>query len=66
MGGWQWTCDGERVAWINLRAETDRLRLTYRVRLGGDEWEDVPRPSLSSASPAASVGRDRISSAPVW
>ena len=40
-GGWQWTRDGEKVASINLRAEQDRLQLTYRVRVGGGEWEDV-------------------------
>ncbi len=41
MGSWQWTRDGEQVASINLRAEHDRLHLTYRVRIGGGEWEDV-------------------------
>ena len=41
VGGWQWTRDGEKVASINLRAEADRLHLTYRVRVGGGEWEDV-------------------------
>ncbi len=41
MGGWQWTRDGDKVASINLRAEDDRLHLTYRVRIGGGEWEDV-------------------------
>jgi hypothetical protein len=40
-GGWQWTRDGERVAWINLRAEADRLQLSYRVRVDGGEWTDV-------------------------
>ena len=35
VGSWQWTCDGEKVASINLRAETDRLHLTYRVRIDG-------------------------------
>ena len=40
-GGWHWTLDGEKMALINLRAEHDRLRLTYRVRIGGGEWEDV-------------------------
>ena len=40
-GGWQWTRDGEKVASINLRAETDRLHLSYRVCIGGGEWEDV-------------------------
>src|SRR5215211_2149158 len=38
---WQWTRDGERVAWINLRADADRLHLWYRVRLAGEEWQDV-------------------------
>ena len=40
-GGWHWTLDGEKMPSINLRAEHDRLRLTYRVRIGGGEWEDV-------------------------
>ena len=40
-GGWQWTRDGEKVASINMRAEHDRLHLSYRVRIGGGEWEDV-------------------------
>jgi hypothetical protein len=40
-GGWQWKQDGEKVAWINLRAAEDRLHLTYRVRIGGGDWEDV-------------------------
>jgi len=33
-GGWQWTRDGERVAWIHLRTEGDRLHLSYRVCKG--------------------------------
>ncbi len=40
-GSWQWTRDGEKVASINLRAERERLHLTYRVRIGSGEWEDV-------------------------
>jgi hypothetical protein len=40
-GSWQWTRDGERVAWISLRAEPARLHLTYRVRVNGGDWEDV-------------------------
>jgi hypothetical protein len=41
VGVWQWKRDGENVASINLRAEADRLHLSYRVRIGGGEWEDV-------------------------
>jgi hypothetical protein len=34
-GSWQWTREGEKVAWIDLRAGADRLHLTYRVRIAG-------------------------------
>jgi hypothetical protein len=40
-GEWQWTNNGERVAWISLRAEANCVHLSYRVRIGGGEWEDV-------------------------
>ena len=40
-GGWQWSQDGEKVASINLHSEDSCLRLSYRVRIGGGEWEDV-------------------------
>jgi hypothetical protein len=41
VGGWRWRSDGEKVASINLRAEADRLHLSYCVRIGGGECEDV-------------------------
>src|SRR5206468_456360 len=40
-GAWQWTRDGQQIACINLRAEVDRLHLSYRVRVAGGEWQDV-------------------------
>jgi hypothetical protein len=40
-GGWQWIRDGEQVASVNLRAEGDRLQLSYRYRVHGGEWQDV-------------------------
>ena len=40
-GGWQWSRDGERVADIRLRAEAQRLILSYRIRRNGGEWQDV-------------------------
>ena len=43
-GGWQWTQEGEKVASINLRAEPDRLHLSYRVRIAGGEWESIDEP----------------------
>jgi hypothetical protein len=39
-GGWQWTCDGETVASIQMRAEQDRVILRYRHRSGDAEWKD--------------------------
>jgi hypothetical protein len=41
MGSWQWTREGEKVASIYLRAEHDRLHLSYRMRIDGGECEDV-------------------------
>ncbi|NMM29166.1 MAG: hypothetical protein HHJ12_18295 [Glaciimonas sp.] len=38
--GWQWTRQGEIVASIQVRAETDRVILNYRHRSGGKEWKD--------------------------
>ena len=61
-GGWEWRRDGERVASISLRADSDRLHLSYRVRISGGDWQDVARPSASSASAAASEARGPISS----
>jgi hypothetical protein len=43
-GGWQWTCDGETVASIQMRAEQDRVVLIYRHRSGGGEWKDEQYP----------------------
>ena len=36
-GGWKWTRDGETVASIKMRAEQDRVILTYRHRSGDAE-----------------------------
>jgi hypothetical protein len=44
-GGWEWKQDGERVAWIRLRCEGDRLVLSYRVRHHGGAWQDVEQPT---------------------
>lgn len=40
-GGRHWMRDGEKVASINLRAEPDRLNLSYRVRISGGGWENI-------------------------
>ena len=43
-GGWEWKRDGERVAWISMRAEEGRLMLNYNVRSNGEEWQSVEEP----------------------
>jgi hypothetical protein len=40
-GSWEWKSDGERVAWILLRAEEDLLRLSYSVSIRGGDREQV-------------------------
>lgn len=37
--GWQWNCDGEVFASIQVRVETGRVNLIYRHRSGGGEWK---------------------------
>jgi hypothetical protein len=39
-GACQWT-DGNKVCSINLSAESERLHLSYKVRVGDGRWEDV-------------------------
>lgn len=41
FGGWQWSRDGEQVASIGLRGERGNLRLVYRHRPLGEDWEEV-------------------------
>ena len=40
-GNLHWTRDGEQVALIGLRAEESRLRLEFKYRFGGGDWESV-------------------------
>ena len=41
---WQWTRNGERVANINIRTDTDRVTLTYQARDRGGEWQAMNYP----------------------
>jgi hypothetical protein len=50
-GGWQWLRDGEVVASIRMRAETDRVILQYRHRNGGSEWRDEDYPIFIERTP---------------
>ncbi|KAA0909831.1 hypothetical protein FLO80_19900 [Aquicoccus porphyridii] len=42
--GWQWSIDDETVASIQARSEPGRVRLIYRSRSHGDEWESLDYP----------------------
>src|SRR5215813_4118408 len=57
-GGWQWTSNGERIASINLRAETDCVNFSYRVRIGDGEWQDV-RETVRIVRVSCRFGRSR-------
>lgn len=42
--GWQRTRNGKIIASIRVRAEDDRVILTYRHQSGGGDWEDKSYP----------------------
>lgn len=44
--GWTWTRDGEAIASIQVKANTDRVVLNYRHRSGGGEWKSEEYPVL--------------------
>lgn len=43
-GGWQWLRSGTQVAAIQMRAELDRVVLTYRHCSNGGDWKDEQYP----------------------
>jgi hypothetical protein len=42
--GWQWSRQGEVVASIRVRSESDQVILTYKHRSGGEDWKDESYP----------------------
>jgi len=42
--GWQWMRNGETVASIQVRAETDRINLQYRHKSGSSDWKPMDYP----------------------
>ena len=50
-GVWQWTHDGERLAWINMHMESERLVLSYCHRVSGGDWQGITEPVLREFSP---------------
>ncbi len=54
---WQWTRNGEMVASIQVRTESDRVILSYRQRSGGGEWKDERYPVRLDWTPCTFGGR---------
>jgi len=50
-GGWRWLREGQQVASIRMRAEADRVILTYRHRSGEGEWKDEEYPVFLDHTP---------------
>ena len=55
--GWQWTCNGEKIAAINMKTETDRVMLDYRTRDRGGEWQAMNYPVRLSWTPCTYGGQ---------
>ena len=43
-GGWEWRRNGERVSSISMRGGVDRIVLSYRSRIGSEDWQDLEEP----------------------
>jgi len=54
---WQWTCNGEKIASINMRTDTDRVTLDYRARDRGGEWQAMNYPVRLSWTPCTYGGQ---------
>ena len=54
--GWQWSRHGKTVASIQVRAEADRMILTYRHRSGGGNWKDESYPVRVDWTPCSFGG----------
>jgi len=43
-GGWEWKRNGEKVSSISMRGGEDRIVLSYRSRIRGEDWQDIEEP----------------------
>jgi hypothetical protein len=44
LGTWRWSLESEQVGAIGLRAEAERIVLTYGRRVAGEPWQHVEEP----------------------
>lgn len=54
--GWAWYRAGQKIAEIDIRAEQDRLILSYRIKPHGDEWRTMEYPVSLERTPCALGG----------
>ncbi len=54
---WKWSRNGEEVASIQIRTETDRVILNYRSRSNGGEWQPMEYPVHLEWTPCNLGGR---------
>lgn len=43
-GSWEWKWHGERISSVSMRGGEDRITLSYRSRIGSEDWRDVEEP----------------------
>lgn len=55
--GWQWTRNGETMASIQVRTESDRVVLSYRHRGGGKDWKSEEYPVRLDWTPCTYGGK---------
>jgi hypothetical protein len=52
-----WSVGGETTGTINVRSETGRVVLSYRIRHQGDDWESVEEPVWLATTPGSFGGQ---------
>lgn len=57
--GWSWTSNGKAIATINMQTDTDSVRLNYRQRAHGGEWQDMDYPVRLAYTPC-NLGGHRV------
>ena len=49
--GWDWLCNGKKIASINVKADIDRITLSYRHQRKDSDWTEHSYPVMLSWTP---------------
>lgn len=63
---WQWLCEGEVDAFIQVHTEPGWVNLTYRHRSGDEEWKDESYPVQLDRTPCNFGGKRTWFICPAW